>query len=152
MRRRSIQGQRTKLEAGRYLPLVALKVRGTAQHTTPASRPLSREAVAGDPVFRRSKGKKRKDLSPHANDTLRLRQRPRLLCLGGPGLKFLGPWSMRQRPHTRPLHSDVSAKWLGRKVLTLGGPGGTRRSTTHFASLKTSFKGCCSGRLISRRS
>jgi hypothetical protein len=67
MRRRSIQGQRTKLEAGRYLPLVALKVRGTAQHTTPASRPLSREAVAG---YESSAGAK-EDMPPHANDTPR---------------------------------------------------------------------------------
>ena len=28
--------------------MVVLKVRGTAQHTTPASKPLSREAAAGD--------------------------------------------------------------------------------------------------------
>ena len=131
-------------------PLVALKVReGSTTHHASVKTSL-KGGCSGRPVFRRSM--RRKDMPPHANDTLRLRQRPRLLCLGGPGLKFLGPWSMRQRPHTRPLHSDVSAKWLGRKVLTLGGPGGTRRSTTHFASLKTSFKGCCSGRLISRRS
>lgn len=49
--------------------------------------------------------------------------------------------------HTRGPFTDLSAQNGGdHEVLTFGGPGGTRRSTTHHASVTTSFEGCCSER------